>query len=43
MSQLLCAIENNTEPEISGRDNIETLRLCEAVLESSLKHECVRM
>lgn len=32
MTQLLCAIEENAEPEISGRDNIETIALCSAVL-----------
>jgi predicted dehydrogenase len=31
MAQLLCAIEEGTEPEISGRDNLETVALCEAV------------
>jgi hypothetical protein len=29
---LLVAIEDGTEPEISGRDNLETIGLCEAVL-----------
>ncbi len=32
MAQLLCALEDGTEPEISGRDNLETIALCEAVL-----------
>ncbi len=31
MAQLLCAIEDGTEPEISGCDNLETIALCEAV------------
>ncbi len=31
MAQLLCAVEDGTEPEISGRDNLETIALCEAV------------
>ena len=31
MAQLLCALEDGTEPEISGRDNLETIALCEAV------------
>jgi predicted dehydrogenase len=31
MAHLLCAIEQGKEPEISGRDNLETLALCEAV------------
>ena len=38
MAQLLCALENGTEPEISGRDNLETIALCEAVLESGRAH-----
>jgi predicted dehydrogenase len=31
MASLLCALEDGTEPEISGRDNLETIALCEAV------------
>jgi predicted dehydrogenase len=31
MAQLLCALEDGCEPEISGRDNLETIALCEAV------------
>jgi predicted dehydrogenase len=31
MAQLLVAIEDGTEPEVSGRDNVETVALCEAV------------
>jgi len=31
MAQLLCALEDGTEPEISGRDNVETIALCESV------------
>jgi predicted dehydrogenase len=31
MAQLLCAVEDGAEPEIGGRDNLETLALCEAV------------
>lgn len=38
MAQLLVAVENNTEPEISGRDNIETIALCEAVLAAATEH-----
>ena len=38
MSQLMCAIEDQTEPEISGRDNLETIALCEAVLASATEH-----
>jgi predicted dehydrogenase len=38
MAQLLCAIEEGAEPEISGRDNLETIALCEAVHASALEH-----
>jgi predicted dehydrogenase len=38
MAQLLCAIEDGTEPEISGRDNLETLALCEAVQTAAREH-----
>jgi predicted dehydrogenase len=38
MAQLLCALEDNAEPEISGRDNLETLALCEAVFTGAKEH-----
>jgi predicted dehydrogenase len=38
MAQLLVAIENGTEPEISGRDNIETIALCAAVFAAATEH-----
>jgi predicted dehydrogenase len=38
MSQLLCALEEGTEPEISGRDNLETIALCEAVCAAAKEH-----
>ncbi len=38
MAQLLCALEDGAEPEISGRDNLETLALCEAVFASARDH-----
>lgn len=38
MAQLLVAVENGTEPEIGGRDNLETLALCEAVFTAATKH-----
>lgn len=38
MAQLLCAIEDGTEPEISGRDNLETVALCEAVYAAATAH-----
>jgi predicted dehydrogenase len=38
MAQLLCALEEGTEPEISGRDNLETIALCAAVLTAAREH-----
>ncbi len=38
MAQLLCALEDGAEPEISGRDNLETVALCEAVYAAACEH-----
>lgn len=38
MAQLLCAVEDDTEPEIGGRDNLETIALCEAVYAAAHEH-----
>src|SRR5882724_5282220 len=38
MAQLLCAVEDGKEPEISGRDNLETIALCEAVFAAARDH-----
>jgi predicted dehydrogenase len=38
MAQLLCALEDGTEPEISGRDNVETIALCAAVFAAAKEH-----
>jgi predicted dehydrogenase len=38
MAQLLCALEEGREPEISGRDNLETVALCEAVYAAAQEH-----
>jgi predicted dehydrogenase len=38
MAQLLCALEDGAEPEISGRDNLETVALCEAVYAAAREH-----
>jgi predicted dehydrogenase len=38
MAQLLCALEDGMEPEISGRDNLETIALCEAVYAAAQEH-----
>ena len=38
MAQLLVALEDGTEPEIAGRDNLETVALCEAVFAAARDH-----
>jgi predicted dehydrogenase len=38
LAQLLIALENKAEPEISGRDNLATLALCEAVYAAATQH-----
>src|SRR5262245_37882789 len=38
MAQLLVALEDGTEPEIGGRDNLETIALCEAVFAAAKEH-----
>jgi predicted dehydrogenase len=38
MAQLLCALEDKAEPEISGRDNLETIALCQAVFTAAQEH-----
>jgi predicted dehydrogenase len=38
MAQLLCALEDGTEPEIGGRDNLETIALCQAVYTAAQEH-----
>jgi predicted dehydrogenase len=38
MAGLLRALEAGTEPDISGRDNLKTIALCEAVLRGALEH-----
>jgi predicted dehydrogenase len=41
MGGLLCALETGTEPDISGRDNLKTIALCEAVLAAARDHRTV--
>jgi predicted dehydrogenase len=43
MAQLLCAIEAGEEPEISGRDNLETVALCEAVYAAARDHRVTKV
>jgi len=38
MAQLLVAVEDGSEPEIGGRDNVETIALCEAVFAAATQH-----
>jgi hypothetical protein len=41
MAQLLCALEEDREPEISGRDNLKTMALVDACYLSALQHRAV--
>jgi predicted dehydrogenase len=43
MSQLLCAIEDNCDPEISGADNINTIALCAAVFAAASEHRVCKV
>ena len=43
MAQLLVALENGTEPEISGRDNLKTMALVEAAYQSAAEHRAVAL
>jgi predicted dehydrogenase len=41
MAGMLRAIESGAEPDISGRDNLRTLALCEAVLRGAREHRVI--
>jgi predicted dehydrogenase len=43
MAQLLCALEEGCEPEISGRDNLRTMALVEACYRSAKEHRAVEI
>jgi predicted dehydrogenase len=43
MAQLLCALEENREPEISGEDNLKTMALVEACYRSVQEHRAVEV
>jgi len=43
MAQLLIALETNTEPAISGRDNLRTMALVEAGYQSAREHRAVAL
>ncbi|MBW3541279.1 MAG: Gfo/Idh/MocA family oxidoreductase [Planctomycetes bacterium] len=41
MAQLLCALEDGSEPEISGSDNLHTMALVDACYRSAREHRAV--
>jgi predicted dehydrogenase len=41
MAQLLCALEEQSEPEISGSDNLKTMALVEACHRSAAERRAV--
>ncbi len=43
MAQLLCAVEEGSEPEISGRDNLQTMALVDACYLSAQQHRAVEI
>ncbi|MCH8044064.1 MAG: Gfo/Idh/MocA family oxidoreductase [Planctomycetes bacterium] len=43
MAQLLCALEDDTEPEISGKDNLKTMALVDACYLSAKQHRAVKI
>ncbi len=43
MAQLLVAVENNTEPEISGRDNLTTMAIIDACYQSIKEEKTIYM
>ena len=43
MGQLLMALESQTEPAISGRDNLKTMALVEAAYRSAAEHRAVAL
>ncbi len=43
MAQLLCALEQNNQPEIGGRDNLKTMALVDACYRSANEHRAVEI
>jgi predicted dehydrogenase len=43
MAGLLRALEDGNEPDISGRDNLKTIALCEAVMAGAREHKVVEL
>lgn len=43
MAELLVALENGAEPEMSGHDNLKTMRLVDACYESARTHRAIEL
>lgn len=43
MAQLLCALEDNAVPELSGEDNLKTMALVDACYRSAKEHRAVEL
>jgi hypothetical protein len=43
MADLLCALESNSQPQISGRDNLGTMALVDACYRSAREHRAVAL
>jgi predicted dehydrogenase len=43
MAQLLCALEEDCEPEIGGLDNLKTMALVDACYQSAAEHRAVEL
>ncbi|MFO0917125.1 MAG: Gfo/Idh/MocA family oxidoreductase [Planctomycetaceae bacterium] len=43
MAELLCALEDGTEPELSGDDNLKTMALVDACYRSAEEHRAVEL
>src|SRR5689334_13209460 len=43
MAELLCALEDGTTPDLSGRDNLATVALCEAVVTAARERQVVEL
>ncbi len=43
MAELLCAIENGVDPEMSGTDNLRTLTLVDACYRSAAEHRAIEL
>ncbi|MCF2505204.1 Gfo/Idh/MocA family oxidoreductase [Dyadobacter sp. CY107] len=43
MAQLICAVEENREPDINGKDNLKTMALVEACYQSFREHRAIEI